>query len=109
MLNLKAQLEDMGYELTTYDEEAIYVLPDGEMISGEFDMGSRGLDHNMIAFAVPYKRQDDFAKFWGYVHLQLRLLRIVPETGVALAHVNQELTKIQMDYITRNGLELERY
>jgi len=109
MLNLKEQIEEMGYEMTTSDDEAIYVLPDGDMIGGEFDMGYRGLDHNMIAFAVPYKRSDDYEKFWKYVHLDLRLLRVVPETRVALAYIGQELTKEQLDYIYRNEMQLERY
>ena len=106
---LKLQLKDMGYGLTDNDYEAIYVMQDGTMIDGEWDCGYRGLDHNMIAFAVPYKRSLDYNKFWVYVHKDLGLLRVIPETDTCLAWVNQQLTDQQIDFIERNGYKLERY
>ena len=106
---LKLQLKDMGYGLTDNDCEATYVMQDGTMIDGEWDCGYRGLDHNMIAFAVPYKRSLDYNKFWVYVHKDLGLLRVIPETEICLAWVNQQLTDQQIDFIERNGYKLERY
>lgn len=108
-VELQLHLEEMGYNLTNNDYEAIYVMQDGAMIDGECDCGYRGLDHNMIAFAVPYKRSIDYNKFWNYVHEELGLLRVIPETEICLAGVNQELTQEQLDFIERTGYELERY
>ena len=109
MENLKLQLEENGYELTNDPESAIYVLQDGSMIDGWFDCGYRGLDHNMISFAVPVKRSQDYTGFWKYVHNELGLLRVVPETGICLADIDQELTEEQEEYIDYMGYELERY
>ena len=109
MENLKLQLENEGYALTDYPENAIYVLQDGTMVDGEFDCGYRGLDHNMISFAVPVKRSLDYTGFWKYVHNELGLLRVVPETGVCLAGIDQELTEEQEEYVNYMGYELERY
>ena len=108
-VELQLHLEEMGYNLTDNDYEAIYVMQDGAMIDGECDCGYRGLDHNMIAFAVPYKRSLDYNKFWVYVHKDLGLLRVIPETDTCLAWVNQQLTDQQIDFIERNGYKLERY
>ena len=109
MENLKLQLEDMGYALTDDMENAIYVLQDGSMVDGEFDCGYRGLDHNMISFAVPVNRSQDYTGFWNYVHNQLGLLRVVPETGICLAGVDQELTEEQEEFVNYMGYDLERY
>ena len=106
---LKLQLKDMGYGLTDNDYEAIYVMQDGTMIDGDWDCGYRGLDHNMIAFAVPYKRSLDYNKFWVYVHQDLGLLRVIPETNTCLAWANQHLPNQAIDFIERNGYKLERY
>ena len=45
---IKAYVEDYGYEMTDNLDEALYILRDGSMISGGYDMGIRGEDHNMI-------------------------------------------------------------
>ena len=109
MEKLKSLLEDQGYSLTEDDYSCIYVLPDGSMVDGEFDCGYRGLDHNMISFAVPVDRSLDYSGFWNYVHNELKLVRVVPETGVCLVSVDQELTEQQSDFISRVEYELERY
>ena len=109
MTNFKNLLEEQGYALTDDMSSAIYVLQDGTMVDGEFDCGYRGLDHNMISFAVPVNRSLDYSGFWAYVHNELGLLRVVPETGICLATVKQELTDEQIEFIECMSYELERY
>ena len=106
---MKEKLYDEGYELTDCADCAIYVMADGSMIDGCFDWGVRGYDHRMIDFLVPVDIYEDFEGFWNYVHENLGLLRVVPETNICLALVNQELTDEQMEFIEMTGFELERY
>lgn len=49
---------EAGHELTENVQEAIFLLSDGRMISGEFDYGARGVDHRMIECAVDFDRYD---------------------------------------------------
>lgn len=82
-----------GYNMTDNPYEAIYILTDGQLISGDFDYGSRGTDHRMIEIVTPINRYDK--NFWDYVHRELKLVMLVPETKVALIKKGQELTAAQ--------------
>jgi hypothetical protein len=100
-------LEENGYQLTNNPKEAIYIFPNGEMIDGGFDCGSRGEDHRMIECFMDSDRYDD--NFWNDVHDQLKVVRLVPETMYALIAVDQELTKEQLNIIKEAGYEIEEY
>lgn len=95
------------YTLTNKISEAIFILADGSMIDGQFDMGIRGIDHRMIECVVDFDRYDD--KFFDKVHDLLKIVRLVPETNVALVKVNQELSEIQLELIDRAGFVIEYY
>lgn len=109
----KANLINDGYEFTNKLDECIYILPCGTLLDGQFDCGSRGLDHNMIGGYNPYNRYDNYEEFWKYVHETLCLVRVVPETGVLLLSENQFLTAEQNDVVEclvdSFGFVIERY
>lgn len=107
MKTVYATLEEYGYELTTNPNEAIYIFPNGEMIDGGFDCGSRGEDHRMIECLMESDRYDN--NFWDDVHSQLQVVRLVPETMFALISVDQELTNEQLSIINSTGYEIEVY
>jgi hypothetical protein len=100
-------LEENGYTFTTNPKEAIYIFPDGSMIDGCFDYGSRGEDHRMIECLMESNRYDK--NFWDDVHSQLNVVRLVPETMYALIAKGQQLTKQQLKIINKAGYDIEEY
>ncbi|WP_353856762.1 hypothetical protein [Bacillus sp. Bos-x628] len=96
-----------GYTMTDNFYEAIYMLADGSMISGDFDYGVRGTDHHMIECVMDSDRYDD--NFWDDVHTQLNIIRLVPETEIALIKEGQELTEEQQEILKEYSYELEVY
>lgn len=100
-------LEEYGYSTTNNPSEAIYIFPNGLMISGDFDYGSRGTDHRMIECFMESDRYDN--NFWNDVHEQLQVVRLVPETMFALIINGQQLTNEQLTIINNNGYEVEIY
>ena len=102
-------LENDGFEVTTSPDEAIYITPEGLLISGEFDCGVRGVDHRCIGSYVPVESYDDSCGFWNHVHNVLGLVRLVPETMTALIGNKQALTKVQIDTLMSSGYQIEAY
>jgi hypothetical protein len=100
------EIIEEGYNMTDNIHEAIYLLSDGQMISGDFDCGMRGTDHRMIECIIDGDRYDN--DFWNKVH-ELGLVRLVPETEFALIIEGQELTAIQEKIINEIGFEIEAY
>jgi hypothetical protein len=107
------QLADKGIYRPTYRfEHAIYLLPDGTMIDGDYCDGIRGADHRAIFGAVnygSYYETNNTNEFWKRLHRDYRLVRLVPETKTALLKGRQQLTPIQRHLILRNGYTIERY
>lgn len=101
------KLTENEVKLTTDPKEAIYILPDGQMVDGEFDMGMRGVDHRVIECAIDSSRDDK--EFWNEVHEKYQLVRLVPETDTALISTTQQLTSKQKEIIDSLGYEIERY
>lgn len=96
-----------GYSMTDDLNEAIYMLTDGRMISGDFDCGMRGTDHRMIECVIDGNRYEGSA-FWDRVH-EAGLIRMVPETNYALISEGQELTEEQQELINNSDYEIEVY
>ena len=94
-------------QLTQDIAHSIYLLPNGEGVDGEFDYGSRGLDHRVIEQVTPIDRYHP--DFWDYVHFNLGLVRIVPETETALIRANQTLTQAQAKAIDALNYTIETY
>lgn len=107
MNSIITELEENGYTFTKNAKEAIYIFPNGLMIDGVFDYGSRCEDHRMIECLMESDRYDN--NFWNDVHNQLGVVRLVPETMYALILKGQKLTEQQINIINRNGYEIEEY
>ena len=103
------------YDVQTTDRiaEAMYLLPDGRMISGNFDHGMRGDDHRAIFAGVDYgdmyESNDPGRTHWDRLHREYRVARLVPEARYALIRKGQRLTEIQDRMLTRAGYRVERY
>lgn len=93
--------------ITNNLNEAMYLLPDGLGIWGEFYDGVRCADHRQIEQVTVHSRYDE--GFWDEVHFTLGLVRLVPETETALIRLNQELTDKQQKAIERLGYDIEVY
>ena len=90
---------DNEITLTTNFSEAIFLDSKGQLLDGEFDYGSRGLDHNVLRTKTIT---------WIDLH-NGGIVRLVPETKTALLSQNQKLTIIQEKLIKRNNYEIESY
>ncbi len=111
---IKAYVEDYGYEMTDNLDEALYILRDGSMISGGYDMGIRGEDHNMIVDLISEgvekdKNSEGATNFWKALHQKTSLVRVVPETNSALIATGQQLTAPQRHVIDELGYKVEEY
>lgn len=111
---IKAYVEDYGYEMTDNLDEALYILRDGSMISGGYDMGIRGEDHNMIVDLISEgveknKNSEGANNFWKALHQKTNLVRVVPETNSALIATGQQLTAPQRHVIDELGYKVEEY
>lgn len=111
---IKAYVEDYGYEMTDNLGEALYILRDGSMISGGYDMGIRGEDHNMIVDLISEgveknKNSEGATNFWKALHQKTSLVRVVPETNSALIATGQQLTAPQRHVIDELGYKVEEY
>ncbi|WP_317395512.1 hypothetical protein [Faecalicoccus pleomorphus] len=104
-------LEEEGIERTENSEEAIYILRNGQMISGMYYDGStRTEDH--LCIELCFDTIDRYTDgFWGIVHEQLGVVRVVPETQKLLIMENQELTPEQEEQMKQNfdSYSIEEY
>ena len=96
------------FNFTDNPHEAIFLLEDCRMIDGEFDCGMRGVDHNIIIGAIGGNHMDR-SKAWDIIHDDFRVVRLVPETKIALINTTQELTQEQQQIIDYLDYEIERY
>lgn len=98
--NLKEFMEDVA---TTEDiSQAIFIMNDGTLINGEFDCGIRGNDHNELLSYF-----DDLN--WEELHKQLNIVRLVPETKIALIGKGQKLNQLQQDLLTNSSYQVAEY
>lgn len=77
MLTLVENLQ-LDFEIVATEDisEAIYLFENGAMISGEYDCGIRGTDHNGLKSEFPELS-------WLEMLEQLGVIMLVPEEGVA--------------------------
>jgi hypothetical protein len=100
--------EEYGSRLTENIGEAIYLLPDGRMLDGCFDYGCGEHDHRIIEGV--YKDKDRYTPgFWNAVHKDYRLVRLVPESSVALIKGRQRLTPEQKQILSCSSYLVEVY
>ena len=109
---IKKYLQDNEYQLTKDPQEALYILRDGSLISGNYEYGSRTEDHRMIEGLISEGKElytGDPEKFWGALHAKTGLIRVVPETQEALIGVNQSLSQTQRELIKRLDYQVDEY
>ena len=98
--------DELYMNLTDDPKEAIYMFPNGLMIDGGFDCGSRGEDHRCIEEITV---NDRYGNLWDEVHNELGLIRIVPESRTALISESQTLTAAQKNFIKDYHYNVEAY
>jgi len=105
MLTLSEWLQDQ--ELTDNIDEAIFILENGQMVSGDFDMGMRGLDHNCIICLAPSELSHN--EKWNHIHSVYNVVRLVPETKEALITGVQILSSIQKQLLKDSNYKISVY
>lgn len=107
--NLIKRYENM----TEYEEAAteeyqgaasFYLLPDGRFLNCLADYGCRADDHRLIFGATRLNRND-----WDKLHRNYKLVRLVPESNLALIKNRQQLTREQERALSQLDFEIERY
>lgn len=103
-INVKANLKEFMEDVATTEDinQAIFIMNDGTLINGEFDCGIRGNDHNELLSYF-----DDLN--WEELHKQLNIVRLVPETKIALIGKGQELNQFQQDLLTSSSYQVAKY
>jgi len=103
-INIKANLKEFMKDVVTTEniDQVIFIMKDGSLIGGEFDCGIRGNDHNEL---LSYFEGLD----WKELHKQLNIVRLVPETKVALIDKDQELNQFQQDLLTNSSYQVAKY
>ena len=99
MTNLKEICITEGIEFTQLPTHAIYILPDGSLIDGCFDMGSRSEDHRIAEFFSEFDRYDG-NRFWLDLFNNLNMIMLVPETKTILISKQQQITPKQAEQMT---------
>lgn len=94
-------------ETTLKVEEAIFIMVNGLLIDGGYDVGMRGIDHNIITSLAP--RHLPHTSKWNFIHQNFGVVRLVPETKTALIGKDQPLTTIQYELIKRANYTIEEY
>lgn len=98
-LDLAGFLEEV--DTTTELDTAIFILADGTMIDGCFDCGVRSIDHNEM--------KSYFETNWDTIHKELKVVRLIPESMVALVGVDQTLTVEQKSLLLDSEYQVEEY
>jgi hypothetical protein len=104
-------LGDNRFKETDDIDQAIFIFPDGKMIDGEFYGGNRGLDHNSLTSIeeLPNFKRGDSHSVWPDIHYNTGVVRLVPETKVALIMEGQTLTPAVKKQLQDAGYEIEPY
>ena len=99
------------YENTVSDEflgaSSFYLLPNGQFLNCLSDYGIRSDDHRIIFGATKIEYND-----WNKLHRNYKLVRLIPESEIALVKRYQRLTEEQkraLEELKEYGWEIERY
>ncbi|MEJ7209954.1 hypothetical protein [Staphylococcus capitis] len=98
-------------EMTTTNNinEAIFILPGGELINGDVEYGVRGTDHNVIGILYDDLDRCSNDTFWSEIVKRTNILQYVPETQIVLQKEGQIITMEQSQIIEKYQLEVELY
>lgn len=109
---IKNFMEEWGYEQTDDPHDAIFVMRDGSMVSGEYDpyTGDRGLDHNIMADVLDDQGiPNSDPEIWAHIHQETGMVRLNPELHSALVMKDQELTDQQQSVIKGLDAKVDVY
>lgn len=84
-------------------DEAIFILNDGSLVSGEYYDGIRSLDHNSI------KSRFEPETSWKQLHDTYNFIRLVPETKTALISGSQVISENVKNMLNLSNYEIETY
>lgn len=100
--------ENEDLKVTKNIDEAIFILPGGELINGDVEYGVRGTDHHVIE--VLYDDLDRYSNdFWKEIVKRTNVLQYVPETKIVLKKEGQIITIEQEKIIEQYQLAVELY
>lgn len=106
-------INDCDLTLTDNLDESLYLLANGEMVSGCDRYGERSEDHrcmlDLILNGQNYYTLKDTTKAWKKLHHETNLVRICPETKIALIATNQTLAASQKDVLNKFNYQVEKY
>jgi hypothetical protein len=110
---LKKRLQEDEIQFTDHIENAMYLLPDGTMIDGCFYDGLRSEDHRAIFCGVNYGdyyiSSNTNETHWKRLHKEYKVVRLVPETKIALIKNRQRLTDIQKEILNNSFYKNKLY
>ena len=95
--------DDEEDTFTNNIDEAIFILNDGSLVSGEYYDGIRNLDHNSIKSRFEPKTS------WKQLHDTYNFIRLVPETKMALVSDSQVVSKNIKNMLNSSNYETEVY
>lgn len=100
------KLEENDIFTTDDPAEAIYVLRDGTLISGDFEYGSRGEDHSCIERV--FADINRYTKsFWEEMFKRTEVVMLVPECNEAYYY--EPITAAQRNVVEELGYNLRDY
>lgn len=107
-------MEANGLGVTIYPDKALFITPDGNLISSKEDerqADGRTEDHRIVSDLIAEGKYMDTnpGLFWGAFHNKTRMIRYVPESNEALIEANQTVTTFQADTLEKLGSEIEKY
>ena len=103
--NLTGYGDTVSYEYM--GASSFYLLPDGRFLNCLADYGVRCDDHRVIFGATKIERDD-----WDKLHRNYKLVRLIPESEIALIKKYQRLTEEQkraLEELKEYGWEIEIY
>lgn len=104
---IRRRFEDAGYEFTDDPEEAIYVLRNGDLVSGGYNNGVRGEDNRCVECLFEDIDRYD-SDFWPLVFARTGMVMLVPETKDALCGLHQTLSRKQREIINELNYNITR-
>lgn len=109
----KYSINDCDLTLTNNLNDSLYLLTNGQMISGCDQYGERSEDHrcmlDLVLNGKNYYTLKNPVKAWLKLHRETNLVRICPETKTALITTNQILTTRQKTILNKFNYQIEKY
>ena len=106
-------INDCDLTLTDNLNKSLYLMTNGEMISGCDEYGERSEDHrcmlDLVLDGKNYYALKSQMQAWKKLHKETGLVRICPETKEALIASDQVVTPEQQEVLKEFGYQVEKY